>query len=99
MYEIALLDLCRKGYCEIPHHLLASVFNGNGFEYRLLKTSNMNILLLFSGLQPCRKCVVHGWWTKNKMKISKSAGNAFEVGDTVEEIGGKYGMDAFRCVC
>ena len=41
---------------------------------------------------------VHGWWTKNKMKISKSSGNSFEIGDTLQLIGGKYNTDAFRYV-
>ncbi|KAH7831886.1 putative methionyl-tRNA synthetase [Monocercomonoides exilis] len=54
--------------------------------------------LLGLGLEPYYKLVVHGWWTKNKMKISKSAGNAFDIDDTLKQIGGTYPCDAFRYI-
>ncbi|KNH06239.1 methionyl-tRNA synthetase [Perkinsela sp. CCAP 1560/4] len=48
--------------------------------------------LFAAGLPPPRKLVVHGWWTKDGAKISKSLHNAF---DPVEKIT-EFGLDPLR---
>ncbi len=44
------------------------------------------------GLEPPRQLLVHGWWTVNNQKASKSAGNA---ADTLGFVA-SHGADAFR---
>lgn len=39
-----------------------------------------------------KKLVAHGWWTKDKKKISKSLGNAFDPVEKAKE----FGVDALR---
>lgn len=48
--------------------------------------------LMAAGLPLPKKIVAHGWWTKDKQKISKSLGNVF---DPLEKAA-KYGHDALR---
>eukprot|EP00769_Ergobibamus_cyprinoides_P004429 gnl/Ergobibamus_cyprinoides/626.p2 GENE.gnl/Ergobibamus_cyprinoides/626~~gnl/Ergobibamus_cyprinoides/626.p2 ORF type:complete len:304 (+),score=94.30 gnl/Ergobibamus_cyprinoides/626:426-1337(+) len=48
--------------------------------------------LLGAGLPVADLLFVHGWWTKDGKKISKSLGNAFDPVETAET----YGLDAFR---
>ncbi|KAG9394761.1 Methionyl/Leucyl tRNA synthetase [Carpediemonas membranifera] len=48
--------------------------------------------LLGAGLELPHKLVVHGWWTKDGMKISKSLGNAFDP----YEAATRYGLDPLR---
>ncbi|KAK2961305.1 putative Methionine--tRNA ligase [Blattamonas nauphoetae] len=54
--------------------------------------------LLALNLPVYKKLVVHGWWTKDRMKISKSAGNQFEIPDELKIIGGPFAVDAFRYI-
>ncbi|KAJ1455595.1 methionyl-tRNA synthetase [Pelagophyceae sp. CCMP2097] len=49
-------------------------------------------LLMAAGLPPPRRLFVHGWWTKDGQKISKSLGNTVEPFDLVRD----YGVDACR---
>ncbi|KAJ6245356.1 methionyl-tRNA synthetase [Anaeramoeba flamelloides] len=48
--------------------------------------------LMAMGLPLPKKIIAHGWWTKDKKKISKSLGNAFEISEVVE----KFGLDPLR---
>ena len=48
--------------------------------------------LFASGLSPPRKLVVHGWWTKDGTKISKSLNNTFDPLDKAQE----FGLDPLR---
>jgi len=50
------------------------------------------IMLHAAGLPPPRMLLVHGWWTVNGRKMSKSTGNALDPLDFVTE----FGVDAFR---
>lgn len=43
--------------------------------------------LMSAGLPTAQKLVAHGWWTKDKKKISKSLGNAFDPVEKAEEFG------------
>ena len=49
-------------------------------------------LLLAAGLEPPKRLFVHGWWTKDGQKISKSTGNVIDPLDLVKT----YGVDATR---
>ena len=49
-------------------------------------------LLLAAGLEPPKRLFVHGWWTKDGQKISKSTGNVIDPLDLVK----RYGVDATR---
>ncbi|CBN79628.1 Methionyl-tRNA synthetase [Ectocarpus siliculosus] len=49
-------------------------------------------LLLAAGLEPPKRLFVHGWWTKDGQKISKSTGNVIDPLDLVA----RYGVDATR---
>lgn len=42
-----------------------------------------------------KKLLVHGWWTKNRAKISKSTGNTFCPVKKSQE----YGLDAVKIIC
>lgn len=48
--------------------------------------------LMSAGLPLPKKLVAHGWWTKDKKKISKSLGNAFDPVEKAKE----FGVDALR---
>eukprot|EP00331_Platyophrya_macrostoma_P033963 CAMPEP_0176442230 /NCGR_PEP_ID=MMETSP0127-20121128/21686_1 /TAXON_ID=938130 /ORGANISM="Platyophrya macrostoma, Strain WH" /LENGTH=662 /DNA_ID=CAMNT_0017827193 /DNA_START=258 /DNA_END=2246 /DNA_ORIENTATION=- len=48
--------------------------------------------LMSAGLPLPSKLVAHGWWTKDKMKISKSLGNTFDPVQKANE----YGYDALK---
>ena len=48
--------------------------------------------LLSLGLPLPRQIIAHGWWTKDKKKISKSAGNPFDPVEKSRE----FGSDALR---
>ncbi|CCD18563.1 methionyl-tRNA synthetase, putative, partial [Trypanosoma vivax Y486] len=48
--------------------------------------------LMSVGLPLPKKIVAHGWWTKDRRKISKSLGNAF---DPLEK-GAEFGLDALK---
>ncbi len=48
--------------------------------------------LLAAGLAPPKRVFAHGWWTKDKQKISKSVGNVIDPLQLVEQ----YGLDATR---
>jgi methionyl-tRNA synthetase len=48
--------------------------------------------LMSAGLEPPRQVFVHGWWTVEGQKISKSLGNAVRPG----ELFARYGVDATR---
>jgi len=51
------------------------------------------IAMLFSaGIEPPKKNFIHGWWTVDGKKMSKSLGNVIDPNKMVE----KYGADAFR---
>jgi methionyl-tRNA synthetase len=50
------------------------------------------IMLKAIGLPMPKQLVVHGWWTQNKEKMSKSVGNVVDPLDLI----GVYGVDAFR---
>ncbi|CAN0299600.1 unnamed protein product [Pylaiella littoralis] len=49
-------------------------------------------LLLAAGLEPPKRLFVHGWWTKDGQKISKSTGNVIDPLALVA----RYGVDATR---
>jgi methionyl-tRNA synthetase len=49
-------------------------------------------LLFSAGIEPPKKNFVHGWWTVDGKKMSKSIGNVVDPNEMVE----KYGADAFR---
>ncbi|KAL0222421.1 hypothetical protein RCL1_002275 [Eukaryota sp. TZLM3-RCL] len=49
-------------------------------------------MLMGAGITQPSKLIVHGWWTANKAKISKSLGNAFDPFETAE----KFGLDCLR---
>jgi methionyl-tRNA synthetase len=44
------------------------------------------------GVEMPRQLVVHGWWTQNKEKMSKSVGNVVDPLELID----LYGVDAFR---
>lgn len=48
--------------------------------------------LMAAGLAPPKRVFAHGWWTKDKQKISKSLGNVIDPFELVE----KYGLDQTR---
>ena len=48
--------------------------------------------LLAAGLAPPKRVYAHGWWTKDKQKISKSIGNVIDPLQLVEQ----FGLDATR---
>lgn len=48
--------------------------------------------LMSAGLPLPKKLVAHGWWTKDKKKISKSLGNAFDPVEKARE----FGTDALK---
>jgi methionyl-tRNA synthetase len=50
------------------------------------------IMLRAAGIEPPRALLVHGWWSVNGQKMSKSTGNYVEPGDYVA----KFGVDALR---
>ncbi|CAM9596309.1 unnamed protein product [Ascophyllum nodosum] len=49
-------------------------------------------LLMAAGLEPPKRLFVHGWWTRDGQKISKSVGNVIDPLDVVQ----KYGVDPTR---
>ena len=49
-------------------------------------------MLMAAEVELPKKLVVHGWWTKDGQKISKSLGNGFAPVDTAKE----YGTDALK---
>ncbi|KAL0234866.1 hypothetical protein GEMRC1_001451 [Eukaryota sp. GEM-RC1] len=49
-------------------------------------------MLMGAGLEIPKKLVIHGWWTANKTKISKSLGNVFDP----FEVAQKHGLDVLR---
>lgn len=49
-------------------------------------------MLFSAGIEPPKKNFVHGWWTVEGKKMSKSLGNVVDPNKMVE----KYGADAFR---
>lgn len=50
------------------------------------------IMLRASGLPPPRSLLVHGWWSVEGQKMSKSTGNFVDAADYVQ----RYGLDALR---
>ena len=48
--------------------------------------------LMSANLPLPKKIVAHGWWTKDKRKISKSLGNAFDPSEKAE----KFGLDSLK---
>nr|CCC93371.1 putative methionyl-tRNA synthetase [Trypanosoma congolense IL3000] len=48
--------------------------------------------LMSAGLPLPKKIVAHGWWTKDRKKISKSLGNAFDPVEKAQE----FGFDALK---
>eukprot|EP00762_Andalucia_godoyi_P000762 ANDGO_03678.mRNA.2 Methionine--tRNA ligase len=48
--------------------------------------------LVGAGIALPKKVVAHGWWTKDKQKISKSLGNVFDP----LEVAQRFGLDALR---
>lgn len=54
--------------------------------------------LMGIGVDQAEQYIVHGWWTKDKKKISKSEGNAFDIDETVKMIKGDFSIDAFRYI-
>eukprot|EP00672_Neobodo_designis_P021689 CAMPEP_0174828344 /NCGR_PEP_ID=MMETSP1114-20130205/1267_1 /TAXON_ID=312471 /ORGANISM="Neobodo designis, Strain CCAP 1951/1" /LENGTH=675 /DNA_ID=CAMNT_0016062057 /DNA_START=203 /DNA_END=2230 /DNA_ORIENTATION=+ len=48
--------------------------------------------LLSAGLPLPKKLVAHGWWTKDKQKISKALGNVFDPVEKAHE----FGLDALK---
>jgi methionyl-tRNA synthetase len=48
--------------------------------------------LLSAGLPLPKKLVAHGWWTKDKQKISKALGNVFDPVEKANE----FGLDALK---
>jgi methionyl-tRNA synthetase len=48
--------------------------------------------LMSANLAPPRQIVVHGWWTINGQKMSKSLGNVVDPNQIID----KYGVDALR---
>ena len=48
--------------------------------------------LLAAGLEPPKKLIVHGWWTKDGTKISKSLNNTFSPFEKAEQ----FGIDPLR---
>ncbi len=48
--------------------------------------------LMSVGLEPPNRVVVHGWWTVEGKKMSKSLGNVVDPNSMID----KYGLDAFR---
>lgn len=48
--------------------------------------------LMSAGLPLPKKLLAHGWWTKDKKKISKSLGNAFDPVEKANE----FGIDALK---
>lgn len=49
-------------------------------------------MLFSAGIEPPKKNFVHGWWTVDGKKMSKSVGNVVDPNKIVEN----YGADAFR---
>lgn len=49
-------------------------------------------LLMAAGLEPPKRLFVHGWWTRDGQKISKSIGNVIDPLDVVQ----RYGVDPTR---
>ncbi|KAL0224262.1 hypothetical protein P9112_003652 [Eukaryota sp. TZLM1-RC] len=49
-------------------------------------------MLMGAGIELPKKLVVHGWWTANKAKISKSLGNVFDP----IEVANIHGLDSLR---
>jgi len=49
-------------------------------------------LLFSAGIEPPKKNFIHGWWTVEGKKMSKSLGNVVDPNKIIE----KYGLDAFR---
>lgn len=49
-------------------------------------------LLMAAGLKPPKRLFVHGWWTRDGQKISKSIGNVIDPLDVVQ----RYGVDPTR---
>lgn len=49
-------------------------------------------LLMAAGLEPPKRLFVHGWWTRDGQKISKSVGNVIDPLDVVQ----RYGVDPTR---
>jgi methionyl-tRNA synthetase len=48
--------------------------------------------LMAAGLPPPKRVFAHGWWTKDKQKISKSVGNVIDPLELVQQ----YGLDPVR---
>lgn len=49
-------------------------------------------MLFSAGIEPPKKNFIHGWWTVEGNKMSKSLGNVIDPNEMVD----KYGADAFR---
>ena len=49
-------------------------------------------MLFSAGIEPPKKNFIHGWWTVEGKKMSKSVGNVIDPIKMVD----KYGVDAFR---
>lgn len=48
--------------------------------------------LMAAGIAPPKRVFAHGWWTRDKQKISKSLGNAINPWELLEQ----YGLDPVR---
>lgn len=53
------------------------------------------IMLKAAGLALPRQLLVHGWWQKDGVKMSKTTGNVVDPGAVIDE----WGLDAFRFTC
>jgi len=77
-------DLYQKFWPVVNHFIAKDILKPHAIYWPCM--------LKAAGIEPFRHLNVHGWWSIDKQKMSKSLGNVVAPLDLVD----KYGVDAFR---
>jgi len=77
-------DLYEKFWHVVNHYIAKDILKPHGIYWPCM--------LKAAGIPPFKHLNVHGWWSMDKRKMSKSLGNVVEPLDLAK----KYGVDPFR---